>query len=333
MDGLIHTVSIAQFGDALLQHTFPIIWLNNFANYGLPVGLFSHQLPIYLGALLDLVFKNPVLSTNSISLLGVMLTNLLFYKFLRIYFLPRGSFFATLLFALAPYRILNAYIRGATPETFSLFFLPLILINLHGLIVKRRIHSFFFLTLSCAGLALTHPMMLVIYSFFIIPYLIFLLFSQKDKAGKSALAAFVIPTFASLLAALLSLGIAGYYYLPLFLEKKYFYFGMSTNLLNESFLGLQNFIGTKWYYFYGNDIFTRGHVLQVGFLETMLLVVGVVLLIKEFFQKKKSESYYLLLVTSFVGVAVVVLLLPFSRPIYGFLSILQSIQFPENAFC
>lgn len=327
MDGLIHVASIAQFSDALSQLNFPVIWLNNFANYGLPVGIFSHQLPIYLGAILNLIINNPVLSTNIVTFFGILFSNVLAFKFLKIYFPAKIAFFSTVLFALAPYRILNVFIRGAVPETFSLIFLPLILISLHRLLIERDKDAFFLLTLGFLGLSLTHPMMLIIYGLMIVPFIIFLLLTRDKKYyGASIVNNYIYPGFIICVAGIISIGIASYYFLPLLIEKKYFYFGHNESLFNSTFLGINNFIDVRWYYSFANDIFTRGHVLQVGLIETLLLLAGVLLAVRESLFKKGQN--YLLFLSVFVGLLTVFFLLPISSLIYSIITPLQNIQFP-----
>lgn len=328
MDGLIHIVSIAQFSDALSQLNFPVIWLNNFANYGLPVGIFSHQLPIYLGATIDLIVNNPVFSTNIVTLLGILLSNIFVFRFLRIYFPGQIAFLSTVLFTFAPYRILNVFIRGAVPETFSLIFLPLILIYLHRLVIEKRKDAFFFLTFGFLGLALTHPMMIIIFSLMIVPYLAFLLVTRDKKfPGTNFIKNYIYPSLVTCITGIIAFGIASYYFLPLLIEKKYFYFGHNESLFNNTFLGWSNFIDWKWYYFYGNDIFTRGHVLQVGLIETLLFILGVLLFVRELFFKR-SKDFSLLLLAVVVGLITVLFLLPISSGAYSLISPLQNIQFP-----
>ncbi len=323
MDGRIHATSITQFADAIQQGQFPVIWLNNFANYGLPVGIFSHQLPLYLGSLIESITNDPVLSTNILTFVGIVLTNWLFYYFLRLYVSPLSALTATILLSIAPYRILNVYIRGAVPETFSAFFLPLILICLYWLFHKKNKSAFFFLLFSIAALALTHPMMFLIYTILIIPYAGYLII--RDKKNIKVL----LTRVAVLISAFfLGLGMASYYLIPLVLEKKYFYFGQWENLLNDSFLGTQNFFGSQWYYFYQTDIATRGHVIQVGLPEMVFFFVGILFLWKIFQKKKANEQLQLLLLVVLVGAIILFLMTPFAKGVYGLISPLQNIQFP-----
>jgi len=329
MDGLIHVETIAQFSDALAQGDFPVIWLNNFANYGLPVGIFSHQLPIYLGAIINLMSNSPVFSTNVVTFIGIVLANVLFYKFLRIYFPELTSFLATVLFILAPYRILNVYIRGAVPESFALLFLPYILICLHRVFSQRKQNSIFLLILGLIGLMLTHPMMVIIYSFIIIPYFIFLLVqNEKDQKNKQRTLSYARASFVFLFSIIFALGVASYYLIPLLIEKKYFYFGHNNTIFNNSFFELINFIDTAWYYSFSSDIFTRGHRLQVGIVESLIMFLSVIIVVRELTIKKIKNDFLLFTICVVAGVFIVFLLLPISSIFYTIFPILQNIQFP-----
>lgn len=129
-DGHVHITSIAQFYLAIKDGDFPVSWTNGFASFGYPLGLVAHQLPIYLGAFFQFFTQNPVLAYNSVAFIGVWLTLIFWYKFLRYYYSELISLTATILLALAPYRIVNLYARGALPELFASVFIPITLIGL-----------------------------------------------------------------------------------------------------------------------------------------------------------------------------------------------------------
>ena len=112
------------------------------------------------------------------------------------------------------------------------------------------------------------------------------------------------------------------------MKKKYFYFGQSTNLLTDNFLGIHNFFGFHWYYFYQNDIATRGHVIQVGLVEISIFFVGILFALKLFQKKKLDEQMQLLLLCILVGGTTLFLMTPFAKGIYTLISPLQNIQFP-----
>lgn len=330
MDGSIHITSMTQFATALLEGQFPVVWLNNFANYGLPVGIFSHQIPLYLGAILVILTKNSILSANLVVAIGVILANLLFYRFLRIYLSLWPSFFAVLLFSVAPFRILDIYIRGAIPEVFAACLLPLILIAMHKLFIDKKLSMFFALTLGFAALLLTHPMMLVIFSVFIFPYFIFLLYClyQTRDNHKFYPRKIVTRAILFLFSLVLGLSVGSYYLFPLFLEKKYFYFGLSSSMLTNDFLSISSFFSTHWYYFYQHDIFTRGHVVQFGLPETLMLILGIIVFIFGIYQKKKTTYSAFLPLALIVGFISIFLTLHFAAIFYAVIPFLSDIQFP-----
>jgi len=165
MDGNVHIATIAQFFKAMQSGDLKVTWTDGFANYGLPIPIIAHQIPAYLGAILSFITNNVVVSFNIIYVIGTFLSLLFFYIFLRLYFNPFYSFLGVFLFNLAPYRIINLYIRGAGPEYFASLFLPLILISIYYIVKKKKYIYSFLLSILTAGLALAHPMMLIVFSF------------------------------------------------------------------------------------------------------------------------------------------------------------------------
>ncbi len=328
MDGLIHITTIAQFTKALQDGDFPVRWLDGFANYGMPIGIFAQQLTSYTGAFINLFFHDPVLSFNIISLLAVVLSSVFFYLFLRIYFLPITAFLGAFLVNLAPYRILDLYIRGAIPETFSLIFFPLILISIYYLTKKKRFFAVPLLIISTALLALSHPMMFVIQMFVIVPYIFWNILSEKHR---------VKTLFLIFGLMFLGTAIAGYYYIPLELEIKYFFYGLSKNqLVPNQTLSLQNFIDPNWYYFMEsrNDIFSRGHVIEAGLPEMVGVVIGLIIVLihlvryKLRFLKKLSLFDFAVILC----VPIIFLTTKYSEFIYKHFNLLSNIQFPWRMF-
>ncbi len=320
-DAPFHITNIAQFSVALKNGDFPVYWENGFANYGLPIGIVAHQVPSYLGAFFNILLNNPTLSFNLLTFLGIALSSLCYYRFLRIYFPPLPSFLGAFLFNFAPYRILNVYIRGAEPEVFSNIFLPLILIAIYKVINEKKYIWLFAFTIFVALLALTHPMNLLIYSFFFGPYFVYCLWQAKQSLREKAKEFSVF-----LFGGLLSLGIAAYYLIPLSVEIRYFYIGLSKNQLAPNhFLGFLNFFTERWAYETAVDKITRGQILQTGIIETALFLVGITFLIYQIYKKKKLDLVGFAVLTGFL---VLFFTLSVSNPIYQTFAFLGNIQYP-----
>lgn len=262
-DGLIHMSNIAQYYSALKDGDFPIRWQDGFANYGMPIPIFGHQVTSYAGGVLTFLTKNPLLSYSIIILLGSLIGTVGMYLFLSAYYDFYPSLLGTLLFSYAPYRIINIYIRGAAPEFFSTLFFPLILLSLKKWIEGGRFKWFLCFIILTSLLIQTHPISGMIQFIFIVPYFLFVLKGLR----LNTLIKFVFGVF-------VSMGISSYYILPLLLEFKYFYYGQhSSLLLSNQILTLKNFISPNWFYFYQNDILTRGHYLHVGSIEMLVVFI------------------------------------------------------------
>jgi uncharacterized membrane protein len=298
--------------------------MNSFANYGLPMGIFAHQLTNYTGGIITLLTQNPTASYNILVFIAILLSNFFLYLFLRFYFSPLASFLGTFIFCFTPYRIFNIYVRGAMPEVFSSIFLPLILIALYLFIVKKKTSGLFLLTLFIAGLTLNHPMMLVVYSSVFIPYLIFLLITSS--VSRNLKVKNFIATFVFILTGIL---VASYYIIPLNFEIKYFYYGLIKNHIDpNSYLSLSNFINPGWYYFTKNEIFPRGHVVLFGLIESITLIIGLIYSLYALLLRKSRQNSQFLLFALILATITIFLTTSFSNIFFQKLFFLNSIQFP-----
>lgn len=326
MDGLVHITTIAQFTDAFKSGDFPVVWLDGFANYGLPIGMFAQPASIYLGMLINLFVNDPVLAFNIVGFIAILLSNIFYYYFLRLYFKPLYAFLGTLLFCFAPFRIIDLYIRGAIPETFSTIFLPLTLISIYHLVQKKKLSAFFFLVLSLTGIVFTHPMTLVTYSFIFIPYFLFNLIQvfgfKITRQSLQYLGLFI-------LAIILAVGLVGYYVIPLNLEIKYVYYGSQQSyLVDNQFMGFASYFDPNWYYFYKDDVFPRGHFIQSGLLETIGMLLGVGIVLFRLFTGKVKKQLTILDFAVITCLVIVFMTTQYSDILYQKIHILGNIQFP-----
>lgn len=330
MDGTVHITTISMFYDAISSGEFPITWIDAFANYGMPLPLFAHQLPIYIGVLFNFLTHNPIVSYNLVCFFGVLLSNIFFYIFLRIYFKTPQSLLGIVIFNFAPYKILNLYIRGALPEAFSATFLPLCLIGLYLLIQKRQIWGLFIVIISVAAFALSHPMTLVIFSFVLVPYALFLIGVDNGKLMITRFRSLInIKLFALLVFAVFcGIGLAGYYIVPLNLEIKYFYYGgIASHLTEGGYLGISNFFDPRWFYYTTQEIFSRGFVVQTGMFESIIVILGIGYVIYKWIIKK-DKTFGILEFAVFESILIIFFTTQLADIFYKKLFLLGDIQFP-----
>lgn len=318
-DGRMHATMIAQFTDAFRDGEVRVTWSDGFGNYGMPMALINHQIIGYGGGLINLFFDNVVLSTNILLLLGAFFSAVLFYTFLRIYFTTQSSFLGAFFFSFSSYRIFNLYVRGAYPEFLASIFLPLVLIGLHSFIVNKNRFALILIAISIAGIILTHPFTLIIYSFIFIPYLIYLLHSVTGK---------VKPLFLVAMSFGIGVMLSGYYFIPLLLETKYFYYGQTSNhLILDQFLSFQNYFNERWFYFFNDNPFVRGNYLNFGFIESIILLLGVgVVLYHTYIKKLKNIGIVVFALVS--GGFLVFFTTSLSEILYNVVPTLSNIQYP-----
>ncbi len=333
-DSQIHITTMAQFASALQDGEFPVQWANNFANYGLPLGIFAHQTTAYVGALLILFTHQVVLSYNVILLMGAVLSTLLCYKFLRYYFSAEASLAGAFLFSFAPYRISNIYIRGALPEFFSSVFVWMVMIGGYELFHLRRWRGWAILMLGLLLLLLTHPMMFLITSVVFLPYLGYLQLPdlQKWLKHRSRQKLWTLVRNSSLLgsAFILSLLVASYYVIPLTAEIKYFYHGLDQQHFSTgSFLKPQNYVSPEyWFYFTRSEIGPRGILFEVGNIEMVFIGIAIVAaLLTGMLRKYRFQHQGILYLGIFLCGLSIFFTLPQSNGIYQHFLPLGNIQF------
>lgn len=336
-DAIAHVTTIAQFHKAMSDGEFPVAWGDGFANYGLPLGTIAHQLPAYVGGLLTFVTNDPLLSFNIVYLISAVASAILFYAFLSLFFSSETVLLATIFYSLAPYRIMNLYMRGAMPEFASAMWVPLLLIAMYFIQKNGRFLWYFIFGLGVLGLILTHPMMLIVYA----PLLgiwALLMFRANLRIWLKVI-----------VTAVAALFISAYYFLPLNLEVKYLYYGSMPNYYSRNqTTSIETFFNPVWQYncVYRNDIFGRCQLTKGGVTETaiMILLLGVGLSI--FLHKKRIGRYlhkmraqwdhYLasslitnLFLFTLIGASVSIFFSSIAlEPLYERIKIMSSIQYP-----
>lgn len=315
-DGPIHITNIAMYRDALMDGDLPVSWADGFANYGLPTPLLSQQLTSYLGALIAM-FVSSVLAFKVLFLLATLVGSGGMYVWLKRHTVHRISALAgSLLFALTAYRITDLYIRGALPELFGMSILPWVLAY-----IERFVNTnlgwwrlFFVLML----LLLAHPFIFFLSMLLVVPYGAYLVYRLPDGRMRTSLSLVVI--------GVLAVAASSWYLMPLLFEIKYFVISRNTTqLVNDQFLRLGSYFVERWPYFYQNDVFVRGNVIQFGLIESVLLFLGPVILLSN----KRFRSYHgLVTFSGSASLFLVFMTTKSSLPLYEVLPLLHGIQFP-----
>lgn len=210
-----HAARISEMSRALADGHFPVRWSENFGfGYGMPLFNFYAPLPYYVGAAIFLSGFDIIISIKMLYVVSSILVVIGAYKLARMYSGHSGAILAAAVVALAPYRALNLYIRGALSEAWALAFLPFIIWSL-VLIIRGKTQYWWLFAISLAALALSHNISLVISTPIIGLFGIAELYRQHRFNLQK-----MLPTLGTLIGSgLLAFSLAAFYLIPAFAEK------------------------------------------------------------------------------------------------------------------
>lgn len=329
----VHASRIAEMSLALTEGHFPVRWSQNFGyGFGMPLFEFYAPLPFYVGSAFHLLGADLVFATKLLFLIANLGSLLGAYFLGRELFGYRGGVLLTAAFTLAPYRAVNLFIRGALSEAWGMMALPWILLGTIQTIQHRSKKGFLILTLGLVTLMLSHNLTTMMFLPMSVIYALgyTLIFTQKPAE--------ILKTWLRLaLSYGLAIGLAGFYLIPAFTEKKFTqidtilggYFHYSNH-----FLYIRQFLVPNWGYggsgWGPNDEIS--FFLGLGQLLTLLLagLIGLFYLkgaIKQPSRAKKQSVLHLLLLGGLLALGLFMTLLK-SQWAWDHLPLLNYIQFP-----
>lgn len=222
-----------------------------------------------------------------------------------------GALVAATIYLLAPYHLVDIYLRGALPEFLALAILPFLF---HGidlsLAPERTSRGIVYTGLASAAIVLTHNLTAVMILPFALAYFGWCC-RHFGTPLKRCLAAWLGP--------LLGAGLSSFYWIPVIFERRYLAgtgVSIGGNLhYSRHFRTISDFFGTK-----EPDVF--------GFNSSYALIFICVAL--SFFAliatKEKSRGFGLLVLSCCL--LSLVLVFPVAAPVYRALPVLQYLQFP-----
>jgi len=307
---------------------FPVRWMPD-AAYGLGYPFFSYYsaLPYYLTGLLGLFGIDILTALKLVQTLGFVAAALAMAGWMHQLTGNRwAAWLAAVAYTVAPFHLVNVYVRGdSLSEFYAFVFYPLILWGLDGIrkdtgAVNRKpaLLRGAALGLAYAGLILSHNLSAMMFSPFVLLYLLSIAWRHKENRW-----------------SFLGLGIGGlgfglllsaWYWLPVMAEKDL----IQTNLL------------TSGYYYYGRH-FRAGDLVQfkalfdygprpggntpfaMGLVQAGLGVLGsLVLILRGLRRQGKGHWGFVLL-----GLAIsTTMITPLSKPLWDHLPLLSTVQFP-----
>ena len=312
-----------QLTTALAGGHFPVRWMPD-ANYGFgyPFYNFYAPLSIYVAALFRFLGFSLVGAIKLAQLAGFWLAALAIYHLARRWL---GSDWAGLLaaaaYSLAPFHMVNVYVRGdSLAEFWAMALYPLVLLAADELVSRPGRPTILLLALSFAALILSHNISALIFTPFLLLYLLLAVWRRQGRRWQLRR-----PVVLAGAAALgLGLVLSAWFWLP---------------ALGETGLAQTGPV-TAGYFHYGNHFLAnpvQGSLLfnydvagreafHMGLVQAGLALAGLLVLLGQAWRRRSITPAGLF--TSAVLLLATFMLSPLSRPVWDHLPLLPYTQFP-----
>jgi len=252
-------------------------------NFGYPLFNFYPPLVYYVAELFHFLGFSLILSIKLTFILGFILSAIGIFYFLKRLIGRWPAFLGATLYSYFFYHAINAYIRGALAEFFSMAILPFVFLTLDNLYKKTNSKNSLWFGLILALLVLTHPLIAFPSLFFLGFFFIFYFFNHRKKLY------FFVETFIGSIYGLL---LSAFFWLPSYVERKY---TLVDNILTKELANYKiHFIYLKQFWYsawgYGGSIAgpNDGMTFQLGKIHILLFSISTILFIFYLLSKKKS---------------------------------------------
>lgn len=317
----IYLVRMYEMDKAVKDGQFPVRWAPDL-RYGEPLFNFYAPLPYYVASLIHTLNISFIDTAKILLALGFLLSGIAIFFLSREFFGNIGGLVSAVLYIYAPYHSVDVYVRGALSESLALIFFPVIFLVSLKLIQKPTLNKMLLLSLCLAGLFYTHNIMTILFSPFLLGWVIFLLWQNQDRNKNLAAVRYFI------FSGLLGLGLAASFLLPALLEKNFTQAdGMIRGYYDyrNHFVAFSQFFSTFWGYGASGWGLEDDMSFQVGLSHFAALFLSLIVAI---LNKKNSKIFFLIL---FLGLEFLFSLFiqhNKSTPIWTSIPILAFTQFP-----
>jgi hypothetical protein len=312
---------------------FPARWMPD-AAYGLgyPFFNFYASLPYYLAALLNLIGFDLLTAIKLAQTLGMLAAALSMWLYARTLFPKMGALLAVVAYTLAPYHLVNLYVRGDSLQEFWAFvWYPLILWAVDRVVQadgegRQRwdwLIRMLGLAMLLAGFVLTHNVSTLIFAPFIVLYTLVRL-AQWARAYKAAPRQIVLTLTWLAGAAVLGAALSAWFWLPALGEAGLVqlndqttgYFDFNNHFRSPA----QNLIQANLIFDYHVDPALNAFAMALP--QAVLMVLGAA----AWLWRTRKRSTALLVVA--LALLSTVLMTPLSKPVWDALPALALTQFP-----
>lgn len=239
------------------------------------------------------------------------------------------AFISSLFYLLAPYRLVNIFVRGALGEHLGFLLFPLVMLAATKMWTGRSWRYVPPLALAVAGLILVHNLSALMY----LPLLglipIFLHIDRRSLFNRSKLLAYLAGTG-------LGLALSAFFWLPAIMESKYTlssWIFSAKDWYADNFLSARQLVWSPWGYGWSQPGDDDGMSFQIGIPQLVAFLVSIGWILTVTFRRSLAVNWqrlsYRIAVFGLVCVlGGAYLALPISAMVWKAIPLMEKFQFP-----
>lgn len=311
-DGEYHIIRFYEFYRTLSDGNLYPRWAPDLNN-GFGVPLFNYVYPFsnYFSAILHAVNFSFIDSFKLSMFFAVIIGSIFFFLWARQFWGDLGGLVSSAFYSFSPYHLLDIYIRGSVGEVWALAFFPAFLWSITKLIKDKNLSYGFYSSIFLALIIFSHNILAFMFLFFSIIYSGFLFLTQKER----------ISIYKLIVVFILGIGLSAIFWLPAIFEKQYVR-GLEVYDYSSNFPEFYQLLIPSWGSGFSGGLLQNELSFQIGIANLLAVFIGFIVLIKKKIEKRMI--YFFLI--SFI--AIFILMLSISIPIWGIFPFMNYFQFP-----
>ncbi|MBL7078633.1 glycosyltransferase family 39 protein [Candidatus Shapirobacteria bacterium] len=328
----LHVGRLYEMDLCIQDRQFPCRWVPDMGyGYGYPLYNFYPPLPYYLGEAFHLLGFGIITSIKIVFAIAVFFGAYFMFLLASHFWGLWGGLIGAVFYTWVPYHALDIFVRGAMSEFTAIAFFPAIFWVVAEIINKKKKYwpqlAFFY-----AALLLSHNIMAMLFTPLLGAWVIFLLLLKKKKFSLKVTRLELSLLLKIILSGLWGVGLAAFFTLPAFLEKKLVhvetmfmgYFNYLAHYTSLKQLFLDRFWG------FGASVWgpEDGMSFQLGHLHWILALVILGLAVYQHYKDRKKSSLPLVVFCFSLSLAIIFLTHPRAVFIWKAFPFLEYLQFP-----
>lgn len=287
-DGAWAVVRLAEIEREVKDGQLPPRW-SDYLNHGFgyPLFLYTYPFPFYLGLPFRLFHIGLTNTIKIIFVLSVILSGIFMFLLGKTLAGTYAGLLSAIFYTIAPYRLVNLYVRGSIGESLSLAIFPLLFYLGIKFLEKQTQINLVCCSIVFAILILTHNVMALLFLPIWIIFLLIIPIQNKPFLLKLR----IIPPM-----LLLGLGLAAYFFIPAIAEKKYIVLSqIKLADTAHNFINLSDYLNSAWSYGIKPSF-------QLGWFQILSSAVGLI----SVFTLRKTHRQIKLPVVLYISVGIFV---------------------------